>query len=141
MSDDFYMTVATVLPVLLLALIWDSRLLENIGRQERQLRKADPVHGVLFWTKRRVRLYTLFVTAVIMIAIGLCILELGGVMPNRLPLRVFMVVAMALALGTLITRIWVDVIAATANDVPEAAAGTASDTVAGRVGDPESGRS
>ena len=71
MSDDFYMTVAAVLPVLLLALIWDSRSLENISRQERKLRKVDPVDGVLFWTKRRFRLYTLFVTAVIVIAVGL----------------------------------------------------------------------
>ena len=138
MSDNFYLAVATVLPVLLLALIWNSQLLENIRRQDRKLRKADPVHGVLFWTKRRVRLYTLFVTMVIMIAIGLCILELGGTVPNRLPLRLFMIVAVALTLGTLTTRIWVDVIAATADGVPAAAGGTADNAGADRAGNPES---
>jgi hypothetical protein len=140
MSDDFYTTVATVLPVLLLALIWDSRSLENIRRQERKLRKVDPVNGVRFWTKRRFRLYTLFVATAIVIAVGLCILELGGAVPNRLPLRVFLMVAVVLTLATLVTRICVDVIAATAEQLP--APGVVKTACAGGgAGDPEPGRS
>jgi hypothetical protein len=118
MSDDFYVTVATILPVLLLALIWDSRSLETVRQQERKLRKVDPVNGVRFWTKKRFRRYTLFVATVIVIALGLCVLELGGAIPNRLPLRVFLMVAVGLTLGTLVTRIWVDVIAATVERLP-----------------------
>jgi hypothetical protein len=140
MSDAFYMTVATVLPVLLLALIWDSRSLENVRRQERKLRKVDPVNGVRFWTKRRFRLYTLFVATVIMIALGLCILELGGAIPNRLPLRVSLMVAVGLTLATLGTRIWVDVIAATIEQVPAPAVATTAGA-GGSAGDPEPGRS
>jgi hypothetical protein len=141
MPDDLYMTVATVLPVLLLALIWDSRSLENIRRQDRKLRKVDPVNGVLFWTKRRFRLYTLFVATVIVIAVGLCVLELGGAVPNRLPLRVFLVVAVLLTLATLITRIWVDVIAATAERLPAPAGVTMTDSGGGGAGGTAPGRS
>jgi hypothetical protein len=36
--------------------------------------------------------------------------------PNRLPLRLFMLGAVVLTLGTLITRVRVDVIAATASE-------------------------
>ena len=139
MSDDFYMTVATILPVLLLALIWDSGSLENIRRQERKLRRADPVNGVRFWTKRRFRLYSLFVATAIVIADGLCILELGGAVPNRLPLRVSLVVAVVLTLSTLVTRIWVDVLAATTEHVPAAGVVTTADA-GGGAGGPESGR-
>ena len=143
MSDDFYVTVATILPVLLLALIWDSRSLENVRKQERKLRKVDAVNGVLFWTKRRFRLYTLFVATVIVIALGLCIFELGGAISNRLPLRVFLMAAVVLTLATLITRIWVDVIAATvepaAAPAPAPAVVAMADAGGGAV-DPEPGQ-
>jgi hypothetical protein len=139
MSDDFYVTVATILPVLLLALIWDSRSLENVRQQERKLRKDDAANGVLFWTKRRFRLYTLFVATVIVIALGLCIFELGGAIPNRLPLRVFLMAAVVLTLATLLTRIWVDVIAATVEPVPPPAELAAVDA-GGSAGDSGPGR-
>jgi hypothetical protein len=135
MSDDFYMTIATMLPVLLLALIWDSRAMENIRLQDRQLRKDDPVHGVWFWTKRRVRIYTLVVATVIVTAVGLSVLRISGVLSNTLPLRIFMLASVALTLGTLLTRIWVDVIAATAS--PPAPGDVPPETVAqsGKAGD------
>ncbi|WP_125617928.1 hypothetical protein [Actinomadura sp. WAC 06369] len=44
--QEFYTTLAQVFPVLLLALLWDSRYLERLREQERRSRAADPVDGV-----------------------------------------------------------------------------------------------
>jgi hypothetical protein len=115
---SFYVAVATVLPLLLLALIWDSHALENLKTRERRLKKDGG--DVLFWAKPRVRRYMLFVATVIVVALGLCVLELAGFVPNSLALRWILVLAVALTLGTLLTRIWVDVIAATAEKQPPA---------------------
>jgi hypothetical protein len=64
MYRDFYATIAQVLPVLLLALMWDSAYLLRLRRQHRPHRRTDP-NGVWFWTKPRVRAYTLVVAAVV----------------------------------------------------------------------------
>jgi hypothetical protein len=42
MPRDFYSTAAQVLPVLLLALVWESQYLEAPPRQPRRLRRDDP---------------------------------------------------------------------------------------------------
>jgi hypothetical protein len=118
MSNDFYLAVATVLPLLLLALIWDSHILDSIRSEDRLLKKVDAEHGVRFWTKPRVRRYMLFVATTIVAAVGLCIIELAGFVPNSLALRWILVLAVVLTLGTLLTRIWVDVSAATASRPP-----------------------
>jgi hypothetical protein len=49
LTGNFYPTLAQVLPVLLLALIWDSAYLIRLRRQRRPLRRDDPA-GVWFWT-------------------------------------------------------------------------------------------
>jgi hypothetical protein len=121
-SVDFYVTAATVLPVLLLALIWDSHALETLKVEDRQLRKNDPDNGVLFWTKPRVRVYTLFVATAIVLAVALCILRIAGAVPEGVPVRTFVLATVILTLGTVLTRIWVDVIAATSK--PAAASST-----------------
>ncbi len=128
---DFYVAVGTVLPLLLLALIWDSRALERLKTEERKLKKDGG--NVLFWVKPRVRRYMLFVATVIVAALGLCILELAGFVPNSLALRLILVLAVALTLGSLITRIWVDVIAATAEQQPPAAGDTPQEQQTGRT--------
>ena len=112
MASDFYTTMAQVFPILLLALIWDSSFLDRLRGQRRRLRRVDP-SGVLFWTKPRVRVYTLFVGTVVIAFTGVCVLELAGFIPNSFALRVVMCCGLALVLGTVLTRIWFDVIAAT----------------------------
>ena len=52
---DYYVTVASVLPILLLALMFDSGYLERLRHAPRRLRRNDLVGGVRFWTKPRVR--------------------------------------------------------------------------------------
>jgi hypothetical protein len=111
-ASDFYTTVAQILPLLMLALIWNSSLLTRLPGQRRLLRRQDP-SGVLFWTKPRVRAYTLFVAALVLVLTGVCVLELAGFVPDSLTLRVVMTCGLALVLGTLLTRIWYDVLAAT----------------------------
>jgi drug/metabolite transporter (DMT)-like permease len=111
-TDDTLATLAQVYPVLLLALAWDSGFLERLSRQRRLTRRHDP-QGVLFWTKRRVRWYTIAVFNLLILDIGIAVLTLADVVP-RTPLTVPLLLAgLLLSLGTLMTRVTVDVLEAT----------------------------
>jgi hypothetical protein len=111
-TDHTLATLAQVYPVLLLALAWDSGFLERLSRQQRLTRRQDP-QGVLFWTKRNVRWYAIVVFNLLIIDIGIAVLTLAGIMP-RTPLTLPLLVAgLALSLGTLMTRVTVDVLEAT----------------------------
>src|SRR5262249_35045179 len=105
MTRDFYATVAQVLPVLLLALVFESRHLERIRSEQRRSRRVDPVNGVLFWTKVRVRVYLLSVAVMMLGDTGLCVLTLAGWVPDSVPLRAAVVTGVILAVGTLLFRI------------------------------------
>ncbi|GGO81041.1 hypothetical protein [Nonomuraea cavernae] len=115
MPRDFYATVAQVLPVLLLAMLWESRFLEGLADRPRVSRRLDPVGGVRFWTRPRVRVYSLSVATIVMLDVGLCLLVLGGLVPDSVALRALVAAGLLLVLGTLLTRIWIDVIRATAD--------------------------
>jgi hypothetical protein len=52
-TDNFYSTLAQVLPLLLLAFIWESGFLARLRQQRRPPKKVDSA-GVWFWTKPRV---------------------------------------------------------------------------------------
>lgn len=112
MNRDFYATMAQVLPVLLLALMWDSNYLQRVRGQSRRLRRDDP-GGVWFWTKPRVRLYLLLVAGVLVTAVGVSLLVLAGALEDTAWLRGVLVGALVLALVTLMVRIGSDVIRAT----------------------------
>jgi hypothetical protein len=114
-NAGFYETLAQVLPVLLLALIWDSAYLQRLRRQQRLPRRTHP-GGVYFWTKPRVRVYTLAVTFIVLASIAVTCLVLADLVPDSLGLRVALSMGLVLALLTLFVRIAVDVIRATAPD-------------------------
>lgn len=118
MHSDFYTTLAQVLPLLLLALIWDSAYLERLRGQSRRKRSEDPA-GVRFWTKPRVRAYTLFVAAVVGAATATTIFELGGIISDSIGLRITLICALSVVLGTLMARIYFDVMAATVVEVSD----------------------
>jgi hypothetical protein len=118
MDLDFYTTMAQVLPVLLLALVWDSNYLMRLRAQPRRSRREDP-GGVLFWTKPRVRVYSLFVTAVLVAGIALSLLVLSGAVPDTAWLRGVLMGGLLLALMTLYTRIGSDIVVATRDRVPD----------------------
>lgn len=109
---DFYTTMAQVLPLLLLALIWDSSFLDRLRGQRRLSHRVDPA-GVWFWTKPRVRVYTLTIAAVVIVSTGISILVLAHFIPDSFTLRLVLSCAVVLVLGTLLTRIYYDVIVAT----------------------------
>lgn len=109
MSLDFYATTAQVLPVLMLALIWESRFLDRLRGERRALRRDDPVAGVLFWTRPRVRAYSIFVATVVLTGTGVAVLVLAGALPDAPVLRGALAGCLLLALATLLTRIVVDV--------------------------------
>ncbi|MGW0993559.1 hypothetical protein ACWD5V_09650 [Streptomyces sp. NPDC002523] len=113
MPRDFYATVAQVLPVLLLALVFESRHLERIRQEQRRLRSEDPTNGVRFWSKSRVRVFTLSVAVIVLGDVGLCVLMLAGGVPDSVVLRVVVSAGLILALATLLFRISVDVLDAT----------------------------
>lgn len=113
MPRDLYSTVAQMLPVLLLALVWESRYLERISGEQRRSRREDPVDGVRFWTKRRVRLYALFVATVVLGDTGLCVLMLAGTIPDSSVLRGVVISGVLLAVASLLFRMWVDILDAT----------------------------
>lgn len=118
-SGDFYDTVAQVFPLLLLALLWDSAFLERLRAQQR-VRGASGPGGVRFWTKPRVRVYMLFVAFVVTASIAVVVFVLAGVIPDTFTLRVVLSCALLVLLGTLLTRVYYDVIAATASRQPPA---------------------
>jgi hypothetical protein len=118
-ANNFYPTLAQVLPVLLLALVWDSAYLIRLRRQQRPLRRGNPA-GVWFWTKPRVRLYTLIVTGETVTSIAITMLVLAGLIPDSVALRATLSVGLILLLATLATRIAVDVILATSATPPAA---------------------
>jgi hypothetical protein len=119
LTSNFYPTLAQVLPVLLLALIWDSAYLVRLRRQRRPSRRNDPA-GVWFWTKPRVRAYILTVTSETIASIAITMLVLAGLIPNSLGLRVALSAGLILLLATLAVRITVDVIRATSAPPPPA---------------------
>lgn len=123
---DYYETVAQVLPVLLLALVFDSGYLERLKAHPRRLRRDDPSGGVRFWTKPRVRIYALFLAAVVLVDTGSCVLMLAGGIPDSIALRVLVACGMGIALASLLFRIAVHIIEAT-GDEPDRATGPGPD--------------
>ncbi|MEO3744463.1 hypothetical protein [Plantactinospora sp. B5E13] len=121
MYRDFYTTLAQVLPVLLLALIWDSRYLDQVRRQQRPSRRVDPAGGY-FWTKPRVRAYSLTIASVIVVELAVVVFVLAGALPDSTVLRTVLVAGLVLSLGTLLFRVAVDVVDATRPEPPPPAA-------------------
>ncbi|GII90128.1 hypothetical protein [Sinosporangium siamense] len=113
MARDFYATAAQVLPVFLLALVWDSGYLAGLRGQRRMLRRRTPTGNVRFWTKPRVRVYVLTVTTAIAVGLTLCMLVLAHAIPDGPALRIAVSAVLLLALFTLLTRIWIDILHAT----------------------------
>jgi len=111
-TADFYSTLAQVLPVLLLAFIWDSGFLMRLRQQRRPRRTVDS-EGVWFWTKPRVRVYTLLVTGAVTVSIAISVLVLAGEIPDSRGLRAVLSAGLVLVLATLMTRITIDVLWAT----------------------------
>jgi hypothetical protein len=111
-TSNFYATLAQVLPLLLLALIWDSDYLVRLRGQRRQPRRSDPA-GVWFWTKPRVRVYTLGVAGIVIASISVVILVLAGLVPDSRALRIILTAGVLLVLATLLTHISVDVVQST----------------------------
>lgn len=112
MYRDFYSTMAQVLPVLLLALVWEANYLQRLRAQPRLARRVDP-DGVWFWTKPRVRVYLLAVTGVLVAGIAVSLLVLAGTLGDTVWLRGVLVGALLLALVTLLVRIASDTVGAT----------------------------
>jgi hypothetical protein len=111
-NRDFYSTMAQVLPVLLLALVLDSTYLDRLRTRTRVSRRIDP-DGVRFWTKPRVRVYSILVAIVLIAAIAGSLLVLADLLGDSDWLRITLSCALGISLGTLLVRIISAVIDAT----------------------------
>ncbi|MEV4566106.1 hypothetical protein AB0K12_20280 [Nonomuraea sp. NPDC049419] len=98
---DFYATVAQVLPVVLLAFVWDSKYFDGLSERQRNVR---------FWTLERVRIYALSVATVIIADLAVCLLVLAGTVPDSAGLRGVVIAGVALGLVSLLYRILATII-------------------------------
>lgn len=110
--SDFYSVVAQILPVILLAFLWESGFLDRL-RGQRRANRADDPRGVRFWTKPRVRAYNLVVATIAISAIAAGVLVLGGIVADAPLLRWLVSSAVVVTLGTLLFRMLVDIVGAT----------------------------
>ncbi|MEU4508437.1 hypothetical protein AB0G05_02980 [Nonomuraea wenchangensis] len=101
---DFYATVAQVLPVVLLALVWESKYFDGLSGQQRNAR---------FWTLGRVRIYALTVAATIVGDLTLCLFVLAGTVPDSAWLRGVVIAGAVLALASLLFRTFATIITST----------------------------
>jgi hypothetical protein len=115
-GQDFYTTMAQVLPVVLLALVWDSKYLERLRAEKRISRWAEPHGDVWFWTKPRVRTYSIVVFGALTAGIAITMAILAGVLPPWTALRIGLLVVLGVGLATLAVRILVDVVLATSSE-------------------------
>jgi hypothetical protein len=106
---DFYATLAQVLPVLLLTIVWDRHWLDGLPARTRGTGPGE----VRFWTKPVVRWYSLFLTAALVLAIGGCLLVLVGAADDATWLRVLLMAAAGLSLVTLLVRVSSGIVTAT----------------------------
>ena len=107
---DFYATLAQILPVLLLTLVWDRAYLD-------ELRTRTPT-DVMFWTSPRVRWYSLALTAVLVLAVLMCLCVLAGVLGDGPLLRSVLIAVAGLGLVTLVVRVGAGVLRATSPPPP-----------------------
>jgi hypothetical protein len=112
---DFYGTLAQVFPVLMLAVVWESAFLDRLRTQDRS--------AMRFWTKRRVRNWTIAIVAITVGEIGLITLVLANLVPDWWLPRALVLAGLACVLGTILTRGIVDVLAATTEPPPPDQAG------------------
>ena len=102
---DFYGTLAQVFPVLMLAVVWESAYLDKLRTQDRS--------AMRFWTRRRVRAWTIAIVAITVGEIGLITLVLANVVPDAWVTRALVIAGLACVLGTIMTRATVDIVNAT----------------------------
>ena len=114
---DLYSGLVQVFPVLLLALVWESGFVAKLATEDHRRRSAARPQGVRFWTKSRVRVFSLTVTSTVVTEIALCALVLADAISASAVTRTLVLAGLLLALGTLLTRIGVDVWEATRQPV------------------------
>ncbi|MEU5260617.1 hypothetical protein [Amycolatopsis sp. NPDC021455] len=105
---DFYTTLAQVLPFLILAICWDSKYLDRLRDQDREGKKPGTNRGY-FWRKSRVRIFGILVCSTTIAEIAVVFLVLVGAIADSAALRVVLLLGLFLVLGTLLTRLCVDV--------------------------------
>ncbi|HEY5858290.1 MAG TPA: hypothetical protein VIW24_30780 [Aldersonia sp.] len=108
MHREFYAALAKVLPVLLLALAWESSYREKLKR------RANIGRSELFWTVRRVRGFSFALTAMLVAGIYLSISVLADTWPSdALWVRLLLMAFLICTLTTLFVRIGADTVEAT----------------------------
>lgn len=111
---DFYGTTAQVIPVLLLALVWESGYLDRLKTEDRS---NYPV-----FKKPVVRWWGLFMIAAALVGEATMVLVLAGVFGGGDVAKAFGIAGVAALIGSMAVRLCVDVWKATSEDGSPAAA-------------------
>jgi hypothetical protein len=104
--------MAQVFPVLILAIVWESSYLEKLRKGKRVLRRHNP-DGVVFWTKRRVRVWTISIIVISVTEISLIALVLSEFVRDSIATRLIVLTGLACILGSILTRAIADIVSAT----------------------------
>jgi hypothetical protein len=107
---DLYATIAQVLPVIVLALIFDTRYFDRLGAED------DPAATVAehkIWKLSVIRWYTPVVAFIILADTAFCLVVLTNLVTDATWTRWVAVAGAGVALGNLFGRIWIIVDRAT----------------------------
>jgi hypothetical protein len=97
---DFYNTSAQVIPVLVLALAWESNY-------PQQLANEDRTTG--FWKMKRVAAWSYFCTAAAVFAEAMCLLVVASIVdPGVIP-KIVAFAGLTALIGSLLTRVFADI--------------------------------
>jgi hypothetical protein len=103
---DFYGITAQVIPVLLLALMFDSKYLERVHKRERP-------GEIKFWQESRVRAWGLFMVSAALVGESVVVLVLVDWFPEGLVAKVLGVLGLAALIGSMFVRLFTVIIDAT----------------------------
>jgi hypothetical protein len=99
-ATDLYSTAAQVIPVLLLALAWDSKYLDRLRDEPRES---------VFWRKPRVAIWSYFGTGAALLAEAVCLLVVSSVLDPGVVAKGLTLVGIGALIGSIWTRIYVDI--------------------------------
>ena len=103
--NNYYESLAEVLPLLLLAFMWESHYLDRLPGISDENRKL--------WKKPVVRVYVIFVSIFVLASIAVCVLVLSGYCPENSFTRIFVLCGTVILLVTMSFRLYYDITDAT----------------------------
>jgi hypothetical protein len=96
---EFYSTCAVVIPVLLLALVWDYQYLRRVAQRRKSGR----------WAKWGIAVWSYFSVGAALLAEGICLLILSAIFAPGDLAKGLILIGLAALIGSMWTRMYVDI--------------------------------